>query len=29
VRQWIPELSVLCIMAALLCLSIALQTEKA
>ena len=29
VRQWIPEMSVLCIMAALLCLSIALQTEKA
>ena len=29
VRQWMPEISVLCIMAALLCLSIALQTEKA
>lgn len=29
VRQWIPELSVLCIMAALLCLSVALKTEKA
>ena len=29
VRQWIPELSVLCIMAALLCLSVTLKTEKA
>lgn len=28
VRQWMPELSVLCIMAALLCLSISLRTEK-
>lgn len=28
VRQWMPELSVLCIMAALLCLSISLKTEK-
>lgn len=29
VRQWMPELSVLCIMAALLCLSVSLKTEKA
>ena len=28
VRQWVPEISVLCIMAALLCLSVALKTEK-
>lgn len=29
VRQWMPELSVLCIMAGLLCLSVSLKTEKA
>ena len=28
VTEWMPELSVLCIMAALLCLSICLKTEK-
>lgn len=29
VRQWMPEISVLCIMAALLCLSVSLKTEGA